>query len=60
MSENKNNDKKETNIIKNTAKSFGKAFTWGGPFDSDLHEENVNKSTKEFTDKVIINHLTGK
>ncbi|MCF7622486.1 hypothetical protein ACPOM7_28870 [Peribacillus castrilensis] len=52
-------NKKETNVLKDAAKSFVKGVTFGSVFDPDLREEKANK-TKEFTDKEIIEHLSGR
>ena len=52
-------EKKETNVLKDAAKSFVKGFTFGSVFDPDMREEKVN-NTKEFTDKEIIDHLSGR
>ncbi|MEP9409581.1 hypothetical protein ABKP09_25210 [Peribacillus frigoritolerans] len=52
-------NKKETNVLKDAAKSFVKGVTFGSVFDPDMREEKAEK-TKEFTDKEIIAHLSGK
>ncbi|TFH58559.1 hypothetical protein [Peribacillus frigoritolerans] len=52
-------NKKETNVLKDAAKSFVKGVTFGSVFDPDMREEKDEK-TKEFTDKEIIAHLFGK
>lgn len=46
-------DKTETNVLKDAAKSFVKGVTFGSVFDSDMSEEKAN-NTKEFTDKEIL------
>ncbi|PFV93148.1 hypothetical protein COL08_23465 [Priestia megaterium] len=51
--------KKETNVLKDAAKSFVKGVTFGSVFDPDMREEKADK-TKEFTDKEIIDHLFGR
>lgn len=52
-------DKTETNVLKDAAKSFVKGVTFGSVFDSDMSEEKAN-NTKEFTDKEILDHLSGR
>ena len=52
-------EKKETNVLKDAAKSFVKGVTFGSVFDPDMREEKADK-TKEFTDKEIIDHLSGR
>jgi len=52
-------DKKETNVLKDAAKSFVKGVTFGSVFDPDMSEEKAN-NTKEFTDKEILDHLSGR
>ncbi|MED3929107.1 hypothetical protein [Priestia megaterium] len=51
--------KKETNVLKDVAKSFVKGITFGSIFDPDMREEKADKA-KEFTDKEIIDHLSGR
>ena len=52
-------NKKEINVLKDAAKSFVKGVTFGSVFDPDMREEKADKA-KEFTDKEIIDHLSGR
>ncbi|MFJ7755910.1 hypothetical protein ACQKGI_21975 [Peribacillus muralis] len=52
-------NKKETNVLKDAATSFVKGATFGSVFDPDMREEKA-RNTKEFTDKEIIDHLSGR
>ncbi|AYE53418.1 hypothetical protein OEA_27445 (plasmid) [Priestia megaterium NCT-2] len=52
-------DKKETNVLKDAAKSFVKGVTFNSVFDPDMSEENAN-NTKKFIDKEILGHLFGR
>lgn len=54
-----NDEAKKLSVAKEAAKSFVKGLTFGSVFDPDMTEEKAN-TTKEFTDKEILNHLTGK
>lgn len=54
-------DKKETNVLKDAAKSFVKGVTFNSVFDSDMSEENVlsisSSSTFAYAKSVYMGNL---
>ncbi|CAH0344185.1 hypothetical protein [Bacillus sp. CECT 9360] len=53
------NEEKEPNVLRDTAKSFLKSFTWGSVFHPEMSPEKTEK-TREFSTKEVANHLTGR